>query len=403
MVGRGPSRRLQKKPPETDEISKRARTRSTRLLENFNPDQQPLAKSAKRKKKDLDLENSSKARKDGRESTPQSARQKEVEKAPRAVEDLILQEGDIPASPTTNTTPVVIDSSPAIRPKSLSHDPTTWKDKKDLFISFICEAIIGGTKRLSILAENQNLNSPNRPTFDDIQQKVMQKRVIPWGQKRHYNEYEMPTFSKACFRTSATKDASIWEVIDDEEWEDAIIHWRTQSMGSSKPPTKVILEFHFKRDVFEKSTPPPPASTKTMAPTKAKPGSVRTTNLESFSIDNSSDAGDPFNSTPKERGHTPETPSERNTITKRLEAEAKRKISAMPPFSRLMTNCHHQHSCKRTNCDNFRKTAACIVIKSTTPGQQDPHHILDTAMREEWMRDYENGVEGVTMERGPAY
>ena len=38
MVGRGPSRRLQKKPPETDEISKRACTRSTRLLENFNPD-----------------------------------------------------------------------------------------------------------------------------------------------------------------------------------------------------------------------------------------------------------------------------------------------------------------------------------------------------------------------------
>ena len=90
MVRRGPSRRLQKKLPETDEISKRARTRSTRLLENFNPDQQPLAKSAKRKKKDLDLENGSKARKDGRESTPQSARQKEVEKAPGAVEDLIL-------------------------------------------------------------------------------------------------------------------------------------------------------------------------------------------------------------------------------------------------------------------------------------------------------------------------
>ncbi|KAH9223150.1 hypothetical protein DL95DRAFT_498105 [Leptodontidium sp. 2 PMI_412] len=125
MVRRGPSRRLQKKPPETDEIPKRARTRNTRLLKNFNPDQQPLAKSAKRKKKDLDIKNSSKARKDRRESTPRSARQKEVKKAPRAVKDLILQEEDIPASPTTNTTPVVINSSLTIRPKSLSHDPMT--------------------------------------------------------------------------------------------------------------------------------------------------------------------------------------------------------------------------------------------------------------------------------------
>lgn len=216
MPPKGSSRVLRSQKEVVAEKSKRPVRPSTRTLDHFSSDQQPVARKGqnkrpraptltdnasndepplqdtRRKNKQLMQEELDKSAPDPGPVTPLKPAMKKAKQAPNAGEE----------------TAIVIRSSPVER-LSYIKNPTTSLDKSPWWMSFILIPILNATKRLPAVTLQYDINDDLRLIWLDLSAQVYDEALTSFSAQRKLRDHELPILRYWKWAKSNAKDAPI--------------------------------------------------------------------------------------------------------------------------------------------------------------------------------------------------
>jgi hypothetical protein len=388
------SKRLLGEEPSAEKVTKRARKPNANTLDAFSTKQVPVRKQNTGKRKGTKL------RKLPKDDLP-------PEKLPATPIAISSTSGGLPGGPPAPSSPIQLTPVLARKranapPPSSPFDPNN-EGKIPHNVTLMITPIIDGSRKSDAgICTHLNINDIFRDDLETLNAYVYKKYVKQWEDIRKLTPGEKPRWShwnvtignpKGQYHTLRVDDAESWKNVE------ITLRQIEKDGGPSKKYAHKIEIDSIYTSFDRLITPPPQQTTVSRGKSKARPDTVRRTNLEAtpeYASGGDEDEDEDDDGDSNDLDLPPVYGRGRSSATTRQLKEKRSRDASLPKQQYHREQLFARTRCTRDGCSNGERggTGNCFVLK-----QRNSHHKLSQGELDEWSELI--GVDDITLNIPP--